>query len=113
MSQSELMASIAEVRAKQDQIIDGIREIRVALVLQKLNQTTPRDVRKGKQIKHLNALHAALGLKSTWFRAGQIALILKGQKEAPVGLEYAVRELRALGCTCSKSRIHQHLTRNE
>jgi hypothetical protein len=42
MSQSELMASIAEVRAKQDKKMDGIREVRGALVLQKLNQTPTR-----------------------------------------------------------------------
>ena len=108
MIQRDLAKSIAEVLAKQDQIMEGIREIRVALVLQKLNNISPRDVRREKLIKHLKKLHEALGLKSTWFRAGQIASILEGWTDPPVGLEYVVRELRSMNCTRSKSRIHQY-----
>ena len=92
-------------------LIDMRAEMRCALNLQKLDRLKPTDVLRAKKLKHLRALDQAIALGDPWSRAGQIAEMLKGTMPPPVGLEYDVRELRAIECTRTQSRIQQWLTR--
>lgn len=92
-------------------MIEFRNEMRRALILQKLDATTPTEVRRQKLLKHLDALDRAVGLGSPWRRAGKISLMLKGEMPPPDGLEDDVRQLRRLECTQTQARIQQWLTR--
>lgn len=109
---SDIMAELAVVRSTQNELMAIMKQVRLDLVMKNLSEITPRDVRRKKQIKHLKTLDEAIGLKTSWFRAGRISLMIKGDIPAPTGLEYVVRELRSIESTTSQSRIQQLINRN-
>ncbi len=105
------IASISDAEFK-GALLAELRAIRRALEAQNVATVAPTaKVRAGRRRALIRQLADGLGLGLTWMAAQQIAMILKGAKDAPHGASTAVTALRQdKDCPRSDRQIYRIIT---